>query len=77
MQSIHYKDDDLAINEFYKSDNEDWKYISKINTFMTQTCNYKLYCQSIKEIYLRLTKICKKVVRISSDVEYSTLKPYV
>ena len=45
MQALHYyKDDDFAINIFYKSDNEDGKYISKINTFMTQTCNYKLHC---------------------------------
>ena len=29
MQALHYyKDDDFAIHKFYKSDNEDGKYIS-------------------------------------------------
>ena len=60
MQPIHYYEtDSFVINEFYKYDNEHWKYISKINIFMTQTCNYKLYCNKMKDTYLTLTKIWK------------------
>ena len=67
----------LVINVFYKSDNENCKYISKINNFMTQTCNYKLYCNKRMDTYLRLTIICKNVNKIGSHLEYSTLTPYV